>query len=87
MCLNRQVDSIRITLHRRNLHRIENGLVRFSVNRVLDHADPSLIIIRWRKKSGADTIKIKNEPPRGKTNNVVFEQVRHKPSCTSTEAG
>ena len=25
------------------------------------------------------------EPPRGKTNNVVFEQVRHKPSCTSTE--
>ena len=34
MCLNRQVDSIRITLQRRNLHRIENGLVRFSVNRV-----------------------------------------------------
>ena len=27
------------------------------------------------------------EPPRGKTNNVVSEQVRHKPSCTSTEAG
>ena len=21
-----------------------------------------------------------NEPPRGKTNNVVFEQVRHKPT-------
>ena len=38
MCLNRQVDSIRITLHQRNLHRIENGLVRFSVNRVL-HMD------------------------------------------------
>ena len=36
MCLNRQVDSIRITLQRRNLHRIENGLVRFSVNRVYD---------------------------------------------------
>ena len=35
MCLNRQVDLIRITLQRRNLHRIENGLVRFSVNRVL----------------------------------------------------
>ena len=34
MCLNRQVDSIRITLQRRNLHRIENGLVHFSVNRV-----------------------------------------------------
>ena len=28
-----------------------------------------------------------NEPPRGKANNVVFEQVRHKPACTSTEAG
>ena len=26
-----------------------------------------------------------NEPPRGKTNNVVSGQVRHKPGCTSTE--
>ena len=26
-----------------------------------------------------------NEPPRGKTNNVVSEQVRHKPTYTSTE--
>ena len=26
-----------------------------------------------------------NEPPRGKTNNVVSEQARHKPTCTSTE--
>ena len=25
------------------------------------------------------------EPPRGKTNNVVSEQVRHKPVCTVTE--
>ena len=25
------------------------------------------------------------EPPRGKTNNVVSEQVRHKPTCTVTE--
>ena len=25
------------------------------------------------------------EPPRGKPNNVVSEQVRHKPTCTSTE--
>ena len=25
------------------------------------------------------------EPPRGKTNNVVPEQVRYKPACTSTE--
>ena len=27
------------------------------------------------------------EPSRGKTNNVVSEQVRHKPACTATEAG
>ena len=27
------------------------------------------------------------EPSRGKTNNVVSEQVRHKPSCASTEDG
>ena len=25
------------------------------------------------------------EPPRGETNNVVSEQVQHKPTCTSTE--
>ena len=25
------------------------------------------------------------EPPLGKTNNVVSDQVRHKPVCTSTE--
>ena len=29
----------------------------------------------------------KYEPPRGKTNNVVSEQVRHKPTSTATEAG
>ena len=28
-----------------------------------------------------------NEPPREKTNNVVSDQVRHKPTCTVTEAG
>ena len=32
----------------------------------------------------SENIKI-NEPPRGKTNNVVSEQVRHKPDCTVTE--
>ena len=29
----------------------------------------------------------RNEPPRGKTKNVVFEQVRRKPGCTRTEDG
>ena len=28
---------------------------------------------------------ISYEPPRGKTNNVLSEQVQHKPACTSTE--
>ena len=28
-----------------------------------------------------------NEPPRGKTNNVVFEQIRHKPVCAIIETG
>ena len=29
----------------------------------------------------------KYEPPRGKTNNMLSEQVGHKPACTATEAG
>ena len=36
---------------------------------------------QWSSKS----ILSRNEPPHGKTNNVVSEQVRHKPGCTSTE--
>ena len=32
-----------------------------------------------------DRSKTSFEPPRGKTNNVVSEQLRHKPTCTSTE--
>ena len=32
-------------------------------------------------------VMLSNEPPRGKTNNVVSEQVRHKSGCTVTEAG
>ena len=30
---------------------------------------------------------LKNEPHRGKTNNVVSEQVRYKSGCTVTDAG
>ena len=32
---------------------------------------------------GIDQYEELNEPPRGKTNNVVSEQVRHKPACRS----
>ena len=35
--------------------------------------------------SKSTTKYLKIEPPRGKTNNVVSEQVQHKPACTSTE--
>ena len=31
--------------------------------------------------------RVRFEPPRGKTNNVVTEQVLLKPACTVTEAG
>ena len=51
MCLNRQVDSIRITLQRRNLHQTENGLVRFSVNRVLNPIEKVLNITKRRYES------------------------------------
>ena len=33
------------------------------------------------------TLSVSNEPPRGKTNNVVSKQVRQKSGCTVTEAG
>ena len=36
---------------------------------------------------GQSDIYLTNELPHGKTNNVVFEQVRHKPVCTVTEDG
>ena len=36
-------------------------------------------------KGKAAQSKRSNEPSRGKTNNVVSEQVRHKPACTITE--
>ena len=40
------------------------------------------VLISGNDASGMEIIF---EPPRGKTNNVVSEQVRHKPACTSTE--
>ena len=36
-------------------------------------------------KLDAVVVNFVYEPPRGKTNNVVFEQVQHKPGRTSTE--
>ena len=34
---------------------------------------------------GSINFSVSFEPPRGKTNNVVSEQFRHKPACTVTE--
>ena len=36
------------------------------------------------RKGPNDTVGL-YEPPRGKTNTVVSDQVRHKPDCTVTE--
>ena len=41
--------------------------------------------VTFSRKSVKTRVVIILEPPRGKTNNVVFERVRHKPACTSTE--
>ena len=38
-------------------------------------------------KFGLDLICSIIEPPHGKTNNVVSEQVQYQPACTVTEAG
>ena len=53
--------------------------VSSSVSRALDYSTVYCII--YKKYLGRYTF----EPPRGKTNNVVSEQVLHKPTCTSTE--
>ena len=34
-----------------------------------------------------EAMRFSYEPPRGKTNNVVSEQVRHKSDCTVTKVG
>ena len=34
---------------------------------------------------GLNETMVRFEPPRGKTNNVVSEQVQHKPDCIVTE--
>ena len=38
-------------------------------------------------KKTVELTQLTIEPPRGKTNNVVSEQVRHKSSCTVSEKG
>ena len=64
------------------LHRLKSGvLLTWLIWKCL----PCPLCFRTHKTNMANSHN--NEPPRGKTNNVVSEQVRHKPTCTSTEAG
>ena len=42
-------------------------------------------ILEGKQVKSPDIPDVRYEPPHGKTNNVVSEQVRHKSACTSTE--
>ena len=55
---------------------VENKIVKKKQNRLVFVLFPK----NWR-------LKTQFEPPCGKTNNVVSEQVWHKSGCTVTEAG
>ena len=43
----------------------------------------AVILFQWQvcEKVLLQSLYLLNEPPRGKTNNVVSEQIRHKPAC------
>ena len=66
------------------LHVFIGGSVRFSsqIQKLTEQ------IMCWRVLGQVGSmieVPSKYEPPRGKTNNVVSEQVGHKPTCTVTE--
>ena len=52
------------------------SLLLFDHDEMLDH---------MTHNGDHEDILFSNEPPRGKTNNVVSKQVQHNPTCTSTE--
>ena len=61
-------------------------LLDFGIVRTFDEPKKLPVnLINTGRNAVQITVSRKNEPPRGKTNNVVSEQVRHKPACTSTE--
>ena len=51
---------------------------------VYDETNP---LKKQQARGVGDNINSMNEPPPGKTNNVVSEQVRHKQACTVKKAG
>ena len=57
-----------------------------NVTRAFSQSMTLIISLRDHKTHFESFIKeVSFEPPRGKTNNVVSEQVRHKPACAVTE--
>ena len=91
------------SIYYRRLHCKSNSLhinlfIAFILRAIISFIKSSLFVegVGLEKdiyRDGAGDIKfienmpVRNEPPRGKTNNVVSEQVRHKSGCTVTEAG
>ena len=63
---------------RRDVH-IENTLVKCTVSKF------TRLIRSFSIIDSASVVLVKFEPPRGKTNVEVSEQVRHKPDCTVKE--
>ena len=63
--------------------------VLFSKNTVEDYVDAAVKQSLQVHLTGLEGMVVSNinEPTRGRTNNVVSEQVRHKPACTVTEDG
>ena len=61
---------------------IPHFLGQHSLQSTFEHTPSKIMINSFDGDSGL----IIFEPPRGKTNNVVSEQVQHKSGCTVTEA-
>ena len=51
----------------------------------LQELDQSVPVEMLQSNMSKHKYQNKYEPPRGKSNNVVSDQVRHKPTCTVTE--
>ena len=62
---------------------ILSGILQtYTGDRSMFNVDTAHLMMKTYKIS---LILRKYEPPHGKTNNVVFDQVLHKPDCTVTE--
>ena len=65
---------------------VDGGLTQ--IDKYLYSSDDYIKVLKFPSmKKKKKKISNLNEPPRGRTNNVVSEQVRHKSGCIVTEAG